>query len=76
MVAKGISIDDFPENCVGRWSNNYTSEKPMNCLGRFSNTFASEGSPILLPKFGSVFSRTRSFVLKTNIFTRIRLRHM
>ena len=48
MVAKGILIDDFPENCVGRWSNNYTSEEPMNCLGRFSNTFASEGSPILL----------------------------
>ena len=67
MVAKGISMDDFPENCVGRWSNNYTSEEPMNCLERFSNTFASEGSPILLPKFGSVFSRTTSFVLKTVI---------
>ena len=76
MVAKGISMDDFPENCVGRWSNNYTSEDPMNCLGRFSNTFALEGSPILLPKFGSVFSRITSFVLKTDIFTRIRLRHM
>ena len=48
----------------------------MNCLGRFSNTFASEGSPILLPKLGSVFSRTTSFVLKTDIFTRIQLRHM
>ena len=57
-------MDDFSENCVGRWSNNYTSEEPMNCFGRFSNTFASEGSPILLPKFGSVFSRTTSFVLK------------
>ena len=67
MVAKGISMDDFPKNCVGRWYNNYTSEEPMNCLGRFSNTFASEGSPILLPKFGSVFSRTTSFVFKTVI---------
>ena len=76
MVAKGISMDDFPENCVGRWSNNYTSEEPMNCLGRFSNTFASEGSLILLPKFGSVFSRTTSFFLKTDILTRIRLWHM
>ena len=60
-------MDDFPENCVGRWSNNYTSEEPMNCLGRFFNTFTSEGSPIILPKFGSVFSRTTSFVLKTVI---------
>ena len=59
-------MDDFSENCVGRWSNNYTSEEPMYCFGRFSNTFTSEGSPILLPKFGSVFSRT-SFVLKTVI---------
>ena len=67
MVAKEISMDDFPENCVERWSNNYTSEEPMNCLGRFSNTFALKGNSILLPKFGSVFSRTRSFVLKTVI---------
>ena len=76
MVAKGILMDDFSKNCVRRWSNNYTSEELMNCFGRFSNTFISEGSPILLPKFGSVFSRTTSFVLKTDIFTRIRLRHM
>ena len=69
-------MDDFPENCVGRWSNNYMSKEPMNCLGRFFNTFASEGSPILLPKFGSVFSRKTTFVLKTDIFTRFRLRHM
>ena len=47
MVAEGISMDDFPENCVGRWSNNFTSEEPMICLGRFSNTFATEGSPII-----------------------------
>ena len=61
MFVKGISTDDFPENCVERWSNNYTSEESMNYLGRFSNTFASEGSPIFLPKLGSVFSRTKSF---------------
>ena len=71
MVAKGISMDDFPENCVGRWSNNYTLEEPMNCFGRFSNTFASKGSLTFLPKLGSVFSRTTSFILKTDYFTRI-----
>ena len=71
MVAKGISMDDFPENCVGRWSNNYTSEKHMNCLRRFSNTFASKGSPILLSKFGSVFLITTGFVLKTVFFSYI-----
>ena len=56
MVAKGISMDDFPENGVGRWSNNFTSKEPMSCLGRFSNTFASEGSLIFLSRLDSVFS--------------------
>ena len=76
MVAKGISMDDFPKNGVERWSNNYTSEEHMNCLGRFSNTFTSEGSPILLPKFGSEFSRTESFCFENFDLTRIRLRHV
>ena len=76
MFVKGISMDDFPENCVGRWSNNYTSEEHMNCLGRFSNTFALEGCQIFLPRFGSVFSRTNSFCFENCDFTRIRLRHM
>ena len=74
MVAKRISQDDFPENGVGRWSSNYTSEEPMYCFGRFSNTFASEGSPIFLPKLGSVFSKTTSFVLKM-MFSHTWLRH-
>ena len=69
-------MDDFPENCVGRWSNNYTSEEPMNCFARFSNTFALKGSLILLPKFGSEFSRTKIFSFENCNFTRIRLRHM
>ena len=68
MVAKGISQDDFPENGVGRWSYNYTSEEPMYCL---------EGSPTHSPRrvvpyfyrhFGSVFSKTRSFFLKMMFF--------
>ena len=68
MVAKGILMDDFSENCVGRWSNKYTSEEPMNCLGRFFNSFASEGSQIFLPKFGSDFSRTKNFCFENWIF--------
>ena len=62
-------MDDFPENGVGRWSYNYTSEGPMYGFGRFSNTFSSEGSPIFLPRFGSVFSRTTSFALKMMFFS-------
>ena len=69
MVAKGISVDYFPENGVRRWSYNYTSEEPMYCFGRFSNTFTSDGSLIFLTKFGSVFLRTTGFVLKTVFFS-------
>ena len=75
MVAKEISMDDFLENGVGRWSYNYMSEEPMYCFGMFSNTFVSEGSPIFLPKFGSVFSRTIGFVLKT-VFSHTWLRQV
>ena len=75
MVAKGILMDDFSENCIGRWSNNYTSEEPMNCIGRLSNIFASEGSPIFLPILDSIFSRTTSFVLKM-VFSHTRLRQV
>ena len=67
-IAKGISQDDFPDNGVGKWSYNYTSEEPMYCFGRLSNTFASEGNPIFSPKLGSVFSRTTSFVFKMILF--------
>ena len=71
IFVKGISTEDFSENCVGRRSNNYMSEEPMNCLGRFSNTFASEGSPILYRNSVVCFQEQTTFVLKTDYFTRI-----
>ena len=71
MVAKGISMDDFSKNCVGRWSNNYTSEEPMNCFGGLSNRFASEGCPIFYRNPVVYFQEQIAFVLKTDYFTRI-----
>ena len=61
-------MDDFPKNCVGRRSNNNTSEEPMNC---------SEGSPTHSPRkvvqyfyLNSVvsFREQKAFVLKTGYF--------
>ena len=69
MVVKGISMDDFPENGVGRWSYNYTSEEPMYFFGRFSNTFVLEGGSIFLQKFSSVFSRRKSFCFEKGVFS-------
>ena len=69
MVAKGISMDDFPENSVGRWSYNNTSEEPMYCLEGSPTHSSRRVVPYFLPKFGSVFSRTTSFVLKMIFFS-------
>ena len=73
---KGISTEDFPENCIGRLSNKFTSEGLMNYFERLSNRFASEGSPICLLNFGSKFSRTKSFCFENCDFTLIWLRHV
>ena len=70
-IVKGISTEDFPENCVGRLSNNSRRRLPMNCFGRLSNRFTSEGSLICLPNLGSKFSRTKRFCFENCIFTRI-----
>ena len=65
---KGISREDFPENCVGRLSNNSFWMRTNDCFERLSNRFASEGSPIYLPNLGSKFSRTKSFCLENDVF--------
>ena len=68
MFVKGDLSEKFSENCVRRWSNNYTSDEPMN----------SEGSPThslrrVVQYFyrNSVvcFQEQKTFVLKTDYFT-------
>ena len=48
----------------------------MNCFGELSNRFASEGCPIFYRNSVVYFQEQIAFVLKTDYFTRIRLRHM
>ena len=48
----------------------------MNCFGGLSNRFASEGCPIFYRNSIVCFQEQIAFVLKTDYFTRIRLRHM
>ena len=62
-------------NSDGRFSGD-TSEGPLNCLGGLSNRFASEGCPIFCRNSVVCFQEQIAFVLKTDYFTRIRLRHM
>ena len=64
---KGISREDFPENCVRRLSNSSFWMRTNDCFGRLSNRFASDGSPIYLPNLGSKFSRIKSFCFENDI---------
>ena len=68
MVVKGISREDFPKNCLGKWSNNSSRRLTHDCFEKMIQQFASEGSLIYLPKLGMRFSRTKTFCFKKCIF--------
>ena len=64
MVAKGISLDDFPENGVERRSNRSFRMRTMTVSGSSPTNSPRRVVLYFLPKLGSVFSRTTRFVLK------------
>ena len=66
----------FSEELCWEIVQQFTSEGPINCFGGLSNRFASEGCPIFYRNSVVCFQEKIAFVLKTNYFTRIRLRHM
>ena len=66
----------FSEELCWEIVQQFTSEGPMNCFGGLSSRFASEGCPIFYRNSVVCFQEQIAFVLKTNYFTRIWLRHM
>ena len=64
---KGISTEDFSENCVGKWSNNYTSEEPMYCLESFPKNSPRRVVQYFYRNSVVCFREQKSFVLKTMI---------
>ena len=48
----------------------------MNCFRGLSNIFSLEGCPIFYQNSVVCFQEQIAFVLKTDYFTRIRLKHM
>ena len=56
-------MKDFPNNCLGEWSNSSSQRLTHDCFGKMIQQFALEGSPIYLQKLGMMFSRTKSFSL-------------
>ena len=68
---KGISREDFSNNCLGELSNSSSRRLTHDCFKKMIQQFASEGSPIYLPKLGSVFSRTKTFCFENGIFSHL-----
>ena len=68
VVVKGISREDFPNNCLGEWSNSSSRRLTHDCFRKMIQQFASKGSPIYLPKLGMMFSRTKSFCFENDVF--------
>ena len=69
MVAKGISQDDIPENCVGRWANRSFRMRTMTVSESSPTNSTRRVVPYFYRHFGSIISRTTSFVLKMVIFS-------
>ena len=65
---KGISREDFSNNCLGEWSNNSSWRLTHDCFGKMIQQFTSEGSPIYLLKLSSTFSRTKIFCFENDVF--------
>ena len=68
MVLKGISMEDFPKNCLGELSNSSSRRLTHDCFRKITQQFASEGSPIYLLKLDMMFSRTKTFCFENCIF--------
>ena len=68
MVAKGILLDDFPENGAGRQSNGSLRMRTMTVLGSSPTHSPRRVVPCFYRHVGSVISKTTSFVLKMIIF--------
>ena len=68
VVVKGISREDFPNNCLEEWSNNSSQRLTNDCFGKMIQQFASEDSPIYLSKLSMMFSRTKSFCFENDVF--------
>ena len=68
MVVKGISREDFSNNCLGELSNSSSRRLTHDYFRKITQQFASEGSPIYLPKLDMMFSRTKTFCFENDVF--------
>ena len=68
MFVKGISMEDFSENWVGRRSNISLWMRTMTVLRSSPTNSTRRVVQYFLPNFGSEFSRTKSLCFENWIF--------
>ena len=69
MVAKGISLDDFSENGVGRQSNRSLRMRIMTVSGSFPTHSPRRVVPYFYRYIRLCISKTTRFVLKMMFFS-------
>ena len=69
MVAKWISKEDFPKNCLGELSSSSSRRKTHDCFGELPNNSPRRVVQYILPKLGNMFSRTKTFFFKQCFLT-------
>ena len=75
VVAKWISKEEFPKNCLGELSNSSSRRKTHDCFEELPSNFTSEGCPIdFIGNRYYVFKNKKPFVLKI-VFSHTWLRH-
>ena len=74
MFVKGISTKYFPKNCLGELSNSSSRRWTHNCFGEISSNSPRRVVQCIYPNSVVSFREKKTFVLKTDYFTHIRLR--
>ena len=71
VVAKWISKEDFPKNCLGELSNSSSWRKTHDCFGELPSNSPQRVVQSILPKLGIMFSRTKTFCFENSVFSHL-----
>ena len=69
MIVKGISMEDFPKNWVGRWSNSSLRMRTMSVLESSPTNSPKRVVQYFYQKSVVCFRKKKAFVLKMMFFS-------
>ena len=70
-VAKWISKEDFPKNCLGELSNNSSRRKTHDYFEELPSNSSRRVVQYILLKLGVMFSRTKTFCFENSVFSHL-----